>query len=209
MAALSPCANERAGKRADKMTDKIAILILAAGAATRFGSAKQLLVHNGKSLLQHCIDRANAVSPGHVYVVLGANHDHIQPTVSASRIVLNRDWRSGLGSSIAAGVRSLEQDYAGVLILLADQAEVDRDDLDKLVGVFDGERTVAAYYAGKCGVPALFPKSLFPHLAALSGDSGAKTLLNQPVKAVLKLDLPCAAMDIDSPEDWVAFNARS
>ncbi|MFT7437581.1 MAG: molybdenum cofactor cytidylyltransferase, partial [Polaribacter sp.] len=50
---------------------KTAVLILAAGAASRFGSLKQLALIDGKPMLQHCIDTANSLFPDAVYTVLG------------------------------------------------------------------------------------------------------------------------------------------
>ena len=97
---------------------KIAALILAAGAASRFGSTKQLVDIKGKPMLQHCIDSATTVLPDSVYTVLGNQHEMITASISDSRIILNADWQKGLGYSIAAGVSALKDKYQGILILL-------------------------------------------------------------------------------------------
>jgi len=193
------------------MTRNIAFLILAAGASSRFGSAKQLLMQRGQPLLQNCIDKANALMPGQVYVVLGANRELIEPAISGAAVMVNDNWADGLGSSIAQGVRGLDRDYDAVCILLADQVAVTSEHLTQLVDAYyhnrdSGDRMVAAVYAGKRGVPALFPATLFQQLTELSGDSGAKQLLNQPDREIIEIDLPAAALDIDTPQDWAVYN---
>jgi len=187
------------------MRHNIEVLILAAGAASRFGSAKQLISYHGKPLLQHCIDKANAICSGRVSVVLGANREQIEPQISGAKIILNNHWQQGLGASIAAGVVNVDPQSNGLLILLADQIALTTKDLKLLLDTFDGSNTVSAYYAGRRGVPAIFPQSLYADLRALSGDSGAKALLQRGDIDLVEIDLPLAAMDIDTPEDWARF----
>ena len=187
------------------MTQQIDVLVLAAGAASRFGSAKQLLNYRGRSLVQHCIDKANRLCPGRVFVVLGANQELIEPLISDAKIIRNHDWQQGLGVSIAAGIDNIDPQSDGLLILLADQVALTTDELNLLLDAFDGSNTVAAQYAGRRGVPAIFPPSLYAELKALSGDSGAKALLQRSDINITEIDLPNAAMDIDTPEDWAVF----
>ena len=187
------------------MTQQIDVLILAAGAASRFGSAKQLLNYRGRSLVQHCIDKANRLCPGRVFVVLGANQELIEPLISDAKIIRNHDWQHGLGVSIAAGIDNIDPQSDGLLILLADQVSLTTDELNLLLDAFDGSNTVAAQYAGRRGVPAIFPPSLYAELKALSGDSGAKALLQRSDINITEIDLPSGAMDIDTPEDWAVF----
>lgn len=187
------------------MTQQIDVLVLAAGAASRFGSAKQLLNYRGRSLVQHCIDKANRLCPGRVFVVLGSNQELIEPLISDAKIIRNHYWQQGLGVSIAAGIDNIDPQSDGLLILLADQVALTTDELNLLLDAFDGSNTVAAHYAGRHGVPAIFPRSLYAELRALSGDSGAKALLQRSDVNITEIDLPNAAMDIDTPEDWAVF----
>lgn len=187
------------------MVQHIEVLILAAGAASRFGSAKQLISHHGKPLLQHCIDKASGICRGRISVVLGANHQQIEPQISGAKVILNNHWQQGLGTSIAAGVANIDPQSDGLLILLADQIALTTEDLKLLLKAFDGSNTVSAYYAGRRGVPALFPRSLYADLKLLSGDSGAKVVLQRGDINLVEIDLPQASMDIDTPDDWTGF----
>ena len=186
---------------------KIAALILAAGAASRFGSTKQLVDIKGKPMLQHCIDSATTVLPDSVYTVLGNQYEMITASISDSRIILNADWQKGLGYSIAAGVSALKDKYQGILILLADQPTIRHYHLTQLIQLFSGDNTVCSYYSGNRGVPAIFPKSKYDDLMALQGDCGAKHILQTMDDQLQTLPLAEASIDIDRPEDLEAYSA--
>ena len=66
---------------------------------------------------------------------------------------------------------------------------------------FNGNNIVCATYCGSRGVPAIFPRSIFDQLEALTGDNGAKAVLHNPPVAAIEIALPQAAMDIDNVED--------
>ena len=179
----------------------VAVLLLAAGASTRFGSSKQLAKVGGKTLLQHSIDTANEAIPGEVYVVLGANAERIAVEVSAAKLIVNHRWQEGIGQSLAVGVEHLQHQYQAVLVLLADQARVQARHLKAMLKAFDDERIVCAHYQGARGVPAIFPNRYFDSLEQLSGDQGAKGILQKAEDSLVEMDLPEAAFDIDTVED--------
>ena len=84
-----------------------AIVILAAGNSSRFGSAKQLLHFNNKTLLQHVIDEAIDAGAEPIVVVTGANADEVSKEIKSNKveIVFNKDWKEGMASGIVAGVK--------------------------------------------------------------------------------------------------------
>lgn len=191
-------------------------LVLAAGAARRFGSAKQLLPVGGDPLVQLVAARAAALTGEHLIVVLGAHADAIEAQLSGcpGRRLINPAWQEGIGSSLRAGVSALPPECAAVLVLLADQAAVSVDDLRLLTGLWQAspERIAAAAYGEpepKSGVPAIFPRAWFPALLELSGDTGARALLARHAQAVQTVPMPSAALDIDTPEDAVRFLASA
>ena len=141
---------------------KLAVLILAAGASTRFGGCKLLADVGGRPLLQNSIDLASSVAPDDVHVVSGAWHQALLDATSAgeltgARLVYSDCWREGLSASLRAGIRHLEPDYEAVLVLLADQVALTRDDLMALLDAFDGGGICCGFYRGRRGVPAIFP----------------------------------------------------
>ncbi len=196
---------------AGKAGDGLYAVLLAAGASTRFGSPKQLVRVAGRPLLHAAVTRAAEVTGNALIVVLGAGAAELAPLLrhSPGSVVINHDWREGLASSIRAGVARLPPACTGVLLLLADQAAVTTDDLKRLAGTWrkQPQYIVAALYAGTTGVPAIFPRNMFRELAELRGDTGARALLRRSADRVVRVPMPSAALDIDTPEDLLALQA--
>jgi len=188
------------------------VVILAAGAATRFGSPKQLARVHGHPLLQWMTLRAAEMAGSAVTVVLGAHASEIAPLLrrSCASIVFNRDWSEGLASSIRAAIKSLPGNCGGALLLLADQAAVSTEDLKRLSNAWrrDPRRIAAACYSGSVGVPAIFPRTRFSDLLALRGDRGARFLLQRNLDRLTRVSMPAAALDIDTQEDLPAVKPR-
>ncbi len=116
-----------------------------------------------------------------------------------------------MASSISTGVRVAEAsaDCDAVLLTLADQPMVDAKALEALIDAFSrGGRIVAAEYAGTFGVPAIFPRSSFPDLIALSGDVGAAKLLRIADAQVVRVAIPGAAVDIDTVADLASIGQK-
>ncbi len=184
-------------------------VILAAGAARRFGSPKQLARYCGESLIARSVRLAHEAGAGTVCVVLGYRAEAIRRALQQGRvssgetaIVRNGRWRDGMGRSLACGVRSLDRRARAVLVCLADQPLLEAGDLLRLVRAWRAspQSVVASSYAGKLGVPAIFPRPHFGALRSLSGDWGAQRLLASS-NDVLDVAIPSAAVDIDDPGD--------
>ena len=185
-------------------------IVLAAGASTRFGGIKQLVRIAGRPLLHTTVSRAVEVAGAATIVVLGANAAELAPllTHTPASVVINRDWREGIGSSIRAGVARLPAACTGVLLMLADQIAVTSQDLQRLIGMWrrQPDYVAAAMYSGAAGVPAIFPRSRFKELAELRGDVGARMLLHRNPDRVVRVPMDSAALDIDTPEDLLAID---
>lgn len=182
-----------------------AVLVLAAGASRRLGRPKQLVCLGGVPLVRRALGSALALRPRWAAVVVGAQGARVAAAVrgSGAAIVRSRRWRDGLAASLAAGVRAAPGDARWLLVLLADQWRVGSEDCAKLLARA-GRRPVAASYAGRLGVPALFPRSAWPALRRLRGDRGAQQWLQG---AALAVPLPRAAADLDTPADLAALRA--
>ena len=200
-----------AAERGSRTGDGLYALVLAAGASSRFGSAKQLVRVAGRPLLHTAVTRAAEVTGNALIVVLGAGAGRLAPLLkhAPGSIVVNREWREGLGSSIRAGVARLPAACSGVMLLLADQAAVTADDLRRLAGAWrrQPQYIAAALYGGVSGVPAVFPRSAFRELGELRGDVGARALLRRNAARVVRVPMPSAAIDIDTAEDLLALEA--
>jgi len=187
-------------------------IVLAAGASTRFGSAKQLVRVAGRPLLHTAMARAADVAGSAVSVVIGAHAAELTPllTHSQASIVINRDWREGMASSIRTGVARLPASCNAVLLILVDQAAVTAEDLKRLVSAWrrQPDYIVAARYGMTTGVPAIFPRSAFADLTSLRGDVGARPLLQRNPDRVVRVPMASAAIDIDTPEDLLKIDSK-
>lgn len=179
------------------------LLLLAAGASSRFGSPKQQAPIDGEPMLRRAARIALAAGAP-VTVVLGAHAETLQRLLDGLtlRVAVHAGWARGLGSSIAFGVRQLPE-TAPVLLCLADQPLLRSADLAGLLARHHArpQTLFAAAYAGTLGPPCLFPAGLHGELAALDGRAGARALLQRHAERVEAVPMPAAATDVDRPED--------
>jgi len=189
--------------------DKIPIVLLAAGSSERMGQAKQLLPWGEKSLIEYQVELLlKSGSP--VIVVLGANASSISPVIGKYKIeiVLNEDWKSGMGSSVACGTKRLVEicpDASGVLITLVDQPLIPLSHFIDLMEKFQsGKKQIIASKGDSSwlGVPALFDAHYFEELKNLEGEQGAKQIMRRYPNAVESLQCGDLLADIDTPESY-------
>lgn len=196
--------------------DHIAIILLAAGASHRMRGRDKLLEPLGEVALLR--ERALAcvhAAPGRVVVVLPPDAPARREALAglALDIVKAADAADGLSASIRAGVTALPPGLDGALLVLADMPELTSADLAAVMAAHDphNPRICRATDAdGKPGHPVFFPARLFPALAALQGDTGARTVIaadSAPVTTV-PLDGQRATTDLDTPEDWRRWRER-
>lgn len=192
-----------------KFDHMIAKILLAAGAAQRMGSAKQLLIHQGRPLVRRTTEMLlELTTAGPVYIVLGARADLIRPVLSdlPVRLLDNPEWEQGMSSSIATAMRQVPATASAVLLAVVDQVKVRADLLEQIIERFatQPDHIVACRYtAGIIGVPAIFPAAYFDRLLQLQGPGGARQLLRDAGPNVLLVDFPEGEIDLDRPEDFV------
>jgi len=187
----------------------IAILILAAGSSSRMGQPKQLLPWKDTTLLGNAIHNGTTSMAKAIYVVLGANAKSIRKEIMDSEIevIENPDWQHGIGSSIAIGIKMLlkkDNDFDGILIMLADQPLIDKDYLNLMIISFysQRERIIATAYKNRAGVPALFDKAYCNELADLKNDFGAKELIDQSKGKIFTINPNNKSVDIDTQSEY-------
>lgn len=184
------------------------VLVLAAGASSRFGSPKVVQTLAGPAgtrvtLLDWAIRQGRLLSDD-VRVVCGAWYPLVRfrCSVQPARWVYAENWQDGMAASLAAGVRSLGSGAQGVFVLLADQPLLKPEAL-KALGVAARccpDEPVAADYGKRPGVPAYLPRAFWPAVLALQGDRGAGGILAEA--NAQRLDIPGVHDDIDTPADW-------
>jgi molybdenum cofactor cytidylyltransferase len=180
-------------------------VLLAAGGSRRFGRPKLLAKVDGETLLRRAARVALGVGPSGCVVVLGANAARLEQELCGLpvRVVVNRSWRSGLASSLRAGVAALPRSARGALILLADQVAIGPADLELLIAAWRASprSIVTANADGARGPPAIFPRVSFREFRSLHGDAGARNLLRSAQQIVIDMAMPRAAVDVDVAQD--------
>jgi molybdenum cofactor cytidylyltransferase len=181
------------------------VLLLAAGGSRRFGGPKLLARHRGESLLRRTARIALDCRSAGCTVVLGSRAIRLERELKglAVDIVVNRAWRTGLSSSLRAGVAALPAAVPGALVLLADQVSIGPADLELLMAAWQRDpRTIVAARAGEVlGPPVILPRSAFRAVRRLRGDTGAKALLSDPHRTVVEIGITSAGFDVDTPAD--------
>ncbi|MDH3532978.1 MAG: nucleotidyltransferase family protein [Gammaproteobacteria bacterium] len=180
-------------------------VVLAAGSASRFGSAKQLAKAQGLPLVKRVVDAACGACGRSVAVVIGHEWRAVSNACMPFHgfLIVNEKFATGMGSSIAAAVRRLRHAADAVIIMLADQPLVTAAHIRALIDTWSGaaDEIVVTAFADTYGPPVLFPRACFAELAELQGDSGGRQLLNDPRFVVRKVRFENAAVDVDSPAD--------
>jgi len=194
----------------------VAGIILAAGAASRYGKTKQLEKWGDRTVIEHVIRLAIQGGLNPVCVVLGYDFENIRSQVMEMQefkqgkfqVILNDAWEQGQSTSIRAGIASLPENAGGALFLLADQPMLPVEILSAIqdVRAFTRSWVIAPRQSEQPGNPVFFGWELFPELMALSGDSGGRQILraqtNFPV-SWLPWDDPGLVLDIDTWDDYL------
>lgn len=191
---------------------EIAILLLAAGSSSRLGRSKQLLSITGQPLLLKSVEAAIESGIKNIIVVLGANEEaHRQVIKDAGvQVVVNTDWKKGMGSSLKVGLAYLLQQMPkveAVVTMVCDQPLINSDQLVKLVSGYENSEStiIASFYQGVAGVPVLFDRTLFSELLSMSDEAGAKKILQQHPELILMVPFLGGEIDIDTEDDLREF----
>jgi CTP:molybdopterin cytidylyltransferase MocA len=160
-------------------------------------------------LLERALRLAKEAEASPVLAVLGANFAPICASIpfDGAIPVFNDKWEQGMSTSIHAGLNETEvraPEVSGALVMTCDQPRLSSEHLRNLLDAFAVQAKpsiVASAYAGIHGIPAVFPRSVFPNLHALHGDKGARVLLEKPPCPLIAVLFEGGEVDIDLPSD--------
>lgn len=190
-------------------------VVLAAGASTRMGRPKQLLPLHGRPLLQHVLDAAAAARLDEIVLVLGPLAAELRaalelPRGLVVRVVDDPACASGQGASLGAGLRAADPRAVAAVVLLGDQPGVTPALIQRVAAAFlAGDAPAARPVHGATGGPrvpghpVVLARRVWPALATLRGDEGARALLAAHPEWLLEVAVegePPA--DIDTRDDY-------
>jgi CTP:molybdopterin cytidylyltransferase MocA len=189
------------------------VLILAAGLSRRMGTLKPLMPFGATTVLGHVIGTCRAAGLTDIRVVTGHCGDAVAAETARHGAIAihNRDYESGMFSSVRAGIAALEEDVSGVLVLPADLPLIRPATIARVAAAFVGGAApiVRPVFARKRGHPPAIQRTLFPEILASDGDGGLAALLDGHEAETA--DIPVfdrgVLMDMDYPGDHAALLA--
>ncbi|MBI3512480.1 MAG: NTP transferase domain-containing protein [Proteobacteria bacterium] len=186
---------------------RIAALVLAAGQSRRMGRNKLLLPIEGTPMVARTVDALIASVATDIVVVTGHQADPVRAALAGRSVafVHNPDFATGLASSLKAGLAALPADADGVLVCLGDMPLVMPAHLDRLIAAFnpvEGRLICVPTYDGKRGNPVLWARQFFAEMHSLSGDVGARGLIERHAEALCEVAMTDAGvlLDVDTPD---------
>ncbi|MFC5069651.1 nucleotidyltransferase family protein [Flaviflagellibacter deserti] len=186
-------------------------LVLAGGAATRFGGRKLLAPWQQGVLLDGAIDAALASPALTIVLVTGANRKEVERAAKrhGGRIsaIHAADHGHGLSASLRAGIKALPASADAVFVFLGDMPRVPHSMAADLLSTIGSRPAAVPAFQGQWGHPVLLRRSLFDEVASLSGDIGARAILKAlgTNLAVVDTDDPGVLLDVDEPNDLEAM----
>jgi nicotine blue oxidoreductase len=188
---------------------RVAGILLAAGDGSRLGQPKATVELAGSTLAERGAEMLRDGGTEPVIVVTGAIPVELPGVVS----VHNPDWITGMGSSLATGLRALaSSDALAAVIALADQPLVGAEAVRRLIATHAIGATVAvAAYDGKPRNPVLIGRAHWPAVIELAaGDAGARPFLRSHPDLVTLVECGDTGSpdDIDTPEDLARARER-
>jgi CTP:molybdopterin cytidylyltransferase MocA/xanthine/CO dehydrogenase XdhC/CoxF family maturation factor len=187
-------------------------LVLAAGMSSRMGRNKLTVPVAGKPMVRHVVEAALASRLESVTVVTG--HDAAAVEVALEglpvRFLHNPDYAAGLSTSLRVGIADCDAD--GVMVLLGDMPGITGSLMDRAIAAFDpaaGRAICIATARGERGHPVLLGRQFFGELGKLTGDRGARALIEANAALLCEIEAsdPGPLTDIDTPEALAAYTA--
>lgn len=194
----------------------IAAIILAAGRGTRMaGLHKLTALVNGEPMVRHVVIAAMASQARPVVVVTGHEAGRVKEALCGLPVhfVHNPDFAEGLSTSLKAGIGAVPAEADGALVLLGDMPDVSAPLLDRLIAAQKARPAAVAAVPvreGRRGNPVLWTRRMFPALAALTGDVGARHLLAEQAEALCEVEVTEEGpfLDIDTPAELAAAHQK-
>jgi molybdenum cofactor cytidylyltransferase len=189
--------------------DSIAAIIIAAGASSRFGSPKQLLIWEKDNLLNTLIKTTSDAGLNPIMVVLGCHAIKIEQSIldKSVKVIFNQDWEKGQSTSVKAGVQALVEAYPNVLgafFLPVDQPQTPVELLQKIKEkAYKDAQIVLPLIRGQKSSPVYFSKRCFDKLRQITGDQGGRAIMPHFEVETVEWADERQHLDIDRPEDYI------
>lgn len=189
--------------------DPVAAVILAAGSSSRMAPQHKLLLQDrsGTAMVARVVDHVLASTARPVIVVVGHRADDVRAALAGCPVqfVYASAYADGLSASLRTGINAVPKTARAALVCLGDMPLVTGPMLQRLIDAYDpdeGRSVIVPTYQGKLGNPVLWDRRFFADIARLTGDMGARSLLERHAEHVAPLELTSDAVlrDFDTVE---------
>jgi molybdenum cofactor cytidylyltransferase len=183
-------------------------MILAAGESKRMGKPKLLLPFGDKTIIEIVVGIVVSSRVEKTLVILGSDREKIEEKIKnfPVEVVYNRDWRSGMLSSVQRGFKALPGDARGVLVVLGDQPKISTTVINELIDAHksSGKGIVLPVYKGERGHPVLLDVKYGGEVESLNPETGLRgTVYNHPEDILeVEVENPSILRDIDNMSDY-------
>ena len=171
----------------------ISAILLAAGQSKRMNGENKLTKEiQGTPLIKLSVKNILASSIDELIIVLGYQKEIIEKLIDKHekiKFVFNKDFESGMASSIKAGLNHLSKNTEAFFICLGDMPTVNQDVYNQLIRSRNYKEIIIPTYKGQQGNPILFSKSMKSIIISIEGDIGAKKILEQNKDKILNLEI--------------------
>ena len=186
-------------------TPRIAAIVLAAGTSSRMGSNKLLADLHGVPFIRRTVEAVRAWPFEGITVVTGHDAHQISQAIEGLdvAVVHNPDYALGLSTSLVRGLKALPKNVDAALVCLGDMPLVKAETVHRLIDAFANPETICVpVYNGMRGNPVLWGRAHFAAMAKLTGDRGAKSLMEQRTGHVVEIQTADEGIviDADTPE---------
>jgi molybdenum cofactor cytidylyltransferase len=180
-------------------------IIMASGFSNRMGKNKLLLPYEGKSIIEHIMDKVTKCNFNNIILVTNNNEIIDLAKKRGIDFVLNSHPEKGQSESIKLGIIN-SPEAAGYAFFTGDQPLMDIETIMFLMNRFNETKDsiIVPQYMEKKGTPVIFPKKLINELLELEGDVGGRKIINKHLEEVKYIEIKREYMlwDIDTEDDY-------
>jgi len=186
----------------------ICAIVLAAGCSSRMGTQKLLLPFGQGTVISHIVNQLLKSKVTKTYVVVGHKSEQIIEELSDKPITIvhNPEYKSGMLSSVRAGIRDLPQECDAVLIALGDQPSITTNLIDEIIRYFSvtDKKIIVPKYNDKRGHPILFSNIFKNEILTNFDDVGLRGILRAHDNDVYEMNATDRSVisDMDYPQDY-------
>lgn len=186
----------------------ICAIVLAAGCSSRMGTQKLLLPFGQTTVISHIVGQVNSSMVEKTYVVVGHQADKVTHELSNSAVSItyNPEYKSGMLSSIRAGLRQVTPDYSAALVVLGDQPSITSAIINEIIMASrtTEKKIVVPVYNSRRGHPIIISTAYRDEILTNYDDVGLRGILQIHNEDVFEMNVssPAVLTDMDYPEDY-------